>query len=148
MVCEEDHTCISLREADDDKGSFDAFIPLHPRQPHGQDNCFLSPREGTSLDVARDRMWLLRSVFSFTFCATHLTVWVTTSSWTSGPRLWKNCYPQPCMQSTCMSGAVDCMPLQSWRFLCVPYLVGCWLSLVYRQLRAREVFCKQCSAFL
>lgn len=148
MVCEQDHKCISLREGDDDEGSFDAFTPPHPRQPHGQDSCFLSPREGTSPDVARDRMWLLRRVFSFTFCATHLTVWVTTFSWTSGPHLWKNCHPQSCKQSAYMSEAVDCMPLPSWRFLCVPCLVRCWLSLVYRQLRAREAFCEQCSTSL
>lgn len=120
-------------------------LPLFTQATAWTGQLFPITREGTSPDVTRDRMWLLRSVFSFDFCATHLTVWVTAFSWTSDPRLWKNCYPQPCKQSTCVSGAVDCMPLQSWRFLCVPCLVGCWLSLVYRQLRAREVFCKQCS---
>lgn len=46
MVCEQDHKRISLGEGDDDEGSFDAFIPPHPRQPHGQDSVSCHPGKG------------------------------------------------------------------------------------------------------
>lgn len=74
MACEQDYKCIFLSEGGVDKGSFDGFTLLHPRQLHGHGSCFLPLRELTKstlfplypliclcdlTDVARDRMWLL-----------------------------------------------------------------------------------------